>query len=522
MYSRRLLTPVLLGLCCAFVSCTYLPQKVLQGDHQTGQFEDAIIDLPLDHFNPADNRTFSNRFWVNTTFYQPGSPIFFYDAGERGVSNRETVLTSAAHPLIGLAESFNGAAVVWEHRYYGLSSPFPEELGGTQEERQEAYQYLNTEQALEDTVYFASHFKPDSLKPHWDILGPDATPWIWIGGSYPGQRGAMIRRRNPDVFFASWSSSANVQVRRSLPEYYLRISRYLPDECREVIQAFVRQVDRVLKDGQQWEKLQLRWAIARRWPIETYTYFDKMEFAFLAPDILVASHVRNLIAADWQWEGLEGRMGTTCAAISSAQFNCNSTPNSHNAVAMETILDAIEANNRYFASHFNSAQNFPLDAQAWAYQSCTEYFQFQTAAADPEDPYNILSSLFTPEKIWQTDCKRQFPWLSPLPDWETPTPAKYAGWDKNFSRVMFTTGLQDPWHDVSIVPGTGGLIPGSPRGRRITDVVPGCGEVFDGEEVFGLLFQEGRHCADLVPGSAEAGRAVGLFGEALREWLSCF
>jgi hypothetical protein len=514
MYPQCLLT-LLLSLCCVSVTCFYLPQHLLQESHRDGHFEAASIDLPLDHFNSTDSRTFSNRFWVNTTFYKPGSPVFFYDAGERGVSDSETVLSSTAHPLMRLTEAFQGAAIVWEHRYYGLSSPLPERLNSAQEERQEAYHYLNTEQALEDTIYFASHFKPSGREEHWDTLGPKTTPWIWIGGSYPGQRGAMIRRRNPEVFFASWSSSANVQIRESLPEYYLRISRYLPADCRGVVQAFVRHVDRVLVDGSRLENFRLRWAIARRWSAETYAYWERINFALGAPDGLVASHIRGLIAADWQWEGLGGRMGTTCAAIGAADFHSELTT----SAAMDTVLDAIEANDRYFASLSKMRQGFPPDAEAWAYQSCTEYFNFQTSAEN--DPYNILSSVLTAESIWTDYCERQFPWLSPPSESDISAPVRYAGWDKNVSRVMFTMGLEDPWHDISMVPSEG-LVPGSPRQRRMTQVVPACGEVMAGDEVFGLLFESGRHCSDLVPGTEELVKATGLFAEALGAWLPCF
>jgi len=514
MYPKCLLT-LLLSLGCASVTCMYLPQQLLHEDHRDFLFQATVIDVPLDHFNSTDSRTFSNRFWVNTTCYQPGGPVFFYDAGERGVSGSETVLSSTSHPLMRLTQAFHGVAIVWEHRYYGLSLPFSKSLNSRQEERQEAYAYLSTEQALEDTVYFASHFKPNGLEEHWGSLAPGSTPWIWIGGSYPGQRGAMIRRRNPDVFFAAWSSSANVKIKESLPEYYLRVSHYLPKDCREVIQTFVKRIDDILMNGTRLQQYRLRWAIARRWSAETYSYWDRVNFALGAPDTLVASHIRGLIAADWQHKGLEGRMGITCATISAAKIQTDLDTHA----AMDTILDAIEANDRYFASQSKTRRHFPLDAEAWAYQSCTEYFNFHTAAED--DPYNILSSVLTTESMWTDYCERQFPWLSPPPASNLPAPAQYAGWDKNVSRVMFTTGLQDPWHDISMVPSEG-LTPGSPRQRRMTQVVPACDEEMAGDEVFGLLFENGRHCSDLVAGSEEMVAAANLFEEALRSWIPCF
>ena len=58
----------------------------------------------------------------------------------------------------------------------------------------EQWQYLTTEQALEDVVSFANSFPRRSNFTH-RALHPSVTPWIWIGGSYPGVRGALMRVR---------------------------------------------------------------------------------------------------------------------------------------------------------------------------------------------------------------------------------------------------------------------------------------------------------------------------------------
>jgi len=56
------------------------------------------IDVPVDHFDHGDNRTYKNHYWVNDTYYQAGGPVFFYDAGEAGVSN-STVLVVLAETV---------------------------------------------------------------------------------------------------------------------------------------------------------------------------------------------------------------------------------------------------------------------------------------------------------------------------------------------------------------------------------------------------------------------------------------
>jgi hypothetical protein len=34
------------------------------------------IDMPIDHFNKSDHRTYKNRYWVNATYYKEGGPVF--------------------------------------------------------------------------------------------------------------------------------------------------------------------------------------------------------------------------------------------------------------------------------------------------------------------------------------------------------------------------------------------------------------------------------------------------------------
>jgi hypothetical protein len=503
---------------CVLISCHIQFQTLLQEQAPKIHFEAATIEIPIDHFNPADNRTYTNRFWTNDTFYRKGGPIFFYDAGERGVSDGNLVtLSDESHVLMDLTRTFHGLAVVWEHRFYGQSLPFALDIDSTDAEKKAAYRFLDTEQALEDAVFFASHFKKTGLGHANADLSPNITPWIWIGGSYPGHRAAMIRNRNPDIFFASYSSSAAVEVRFSLPEYYLHISHDLPVKCGDIVRQAVRYADGVLKNGSYIAKSRLRWAIAHRWPADKTTRKERLLYTLTAPDFIVASHFTTLVAADWQWRGMgaTGRMAATCASIESADFD----PASQSSEAIETILDAIEANNRHFSGTSGGSGLSRLDEQAWQYQTCTEYFWLRATAL--HDPYNIISSILTTENIWTDMCTRQYPWLKPPLDPKSRAPSLYAGWDKNVSNVMFVTGLRDPWHDVSVAP-SDSLVPGAPRDRIMTSKVPRCNELMTGREAFGLILPDGRHCSDLIAGSRDAEEATGLFVKALEAWLPYF
>ena len=40
------------------------------------------IQIPVDHYNTSDHRTYSNKYWMNSEHYQQRGPIFYFDGGE--------------------------------------------------------------------------------------------------------------------------------------------------------------------------------------------------------------------------------------------------------------------------------------------------------------------------------------------------------------------------------------------------------------------------------------------------------
>jgi pimeloyl-ACP methyl ester carboxylesterase len=83
--------------------------------------------------------------------------------------------------------------VLTHSRYYGESLPFPVNLNTTSEQ----LRHLTTENALKDFVVFANQWQWKNY-----TVNPKQTPWVVVGGSYPGMRAAMLRRRIPLPFAA--------------------------------------------------------------------------------------------------------------------------------------------------------------------------------------------------------------------------------------------------------------------------------------------------------------------------------
>ena len=72
--------------------------------------------IPIDHDDPSSG-TFSNRYWINSEFYQPGGPVFVYDTGEvNAVDSVERMLERPTSFMGELLEEFHGLGILWEHR----------------------------------------------------------------------------------------------------------------------------------------------------------------------------------------------------------------------------------------------------------------------------------------------------------------------------------------------------------------------------------------------------------------------
>ena len=127
------------------------------------------------------------------------------------------------------------------------------------------WQYLTVDQALEDFVVFAKGFTLPSASQiqlkSADALQPQNTPWVVVGASYPGIRAALLRARNPEVVFASWSSSGPVQAQINMASYYEAAQRALPSNCSSDWVAVTKYVDGVLVGCNTTEQIVVKRAL---------------------------------------------------------------------------------------------------------------------------------------------------------------------------------------------------------------------------------------------------------------------
>lgn len=204
------------------------------------------IELPLDHFG-SDAGTFRNRYWVDMEYYKPGGPVFIFDPSQFDASTwHDWIFFHNTSFMRVLAEEFNGVSILWENRYYGGSSP----VNITTATRADDLKYLKIEQSLEDVVSFAKQFSRKDV----DIkLTPDHTPWVWVGGSYAGAKGAWLRNKYPDIIYATWASSATVEftLDGSFSFEVMRKGMITKGfgNCTWDIQAAIRHIDKTIDMG---------------------------------------------------------------------------------------------------------------------------------------------------------------------------------------------------------------------------------------------------------------------------------
>jgi hypothetical protein len=208
------------------------------------------VELPIDNFAQGKNQsasyqgTFFNRYWVSTSGYKTGGPVFVYDVGEANAGgsalNRLQNETSFFKQMV---DEFGGIGIVWEHRFYGNSTPTPIDLNTPAED----FEFLTTEQSLADVDRFAKQFSRKNINA---TLTPDKTPWVFVGGSYPGMRAAFMRDQYPDTIYAAYASSAPVQASVDQSFYFDPVWRGMNAKgfgnCTRDIQAAVRYMDNIM------------------------------------------------------------------------------------------------------------------------------------------------------------------------------------------------------------------------------------------------------------------------------------
>lgn len=154
----------------------------------------------IDHFSaavpPGGGMTYQQRYLVCAQFYRPSSTtgaLFFYNGNEGDV----TLYANHTGLMWENAAAFNALLVFAEHRYYGLSLPYPDFS---------EMRYLTSQQALADYVVLIAAVKARFALPSTYL------PVITFGGSYGGVLAAMLRSKYPGSVDGAIAASAPLRA----------------------------------------------------------------------------------------------------------------------------------------------------------------------------------------------------------------------------------------------------------------------------------------------------------------------
>ncbi|PBK97921.1 hypothetical protein ARMGADRAFT_1076366 [Armillaria gallica] len=457
-----------------------------------------IFNQLIDHTNPSLG-TFQQRYWHTYEFYEPGGPIILMTPGEANAAPYTGYLTNRT--INGLiTQQENGAVIILEHRFYGLSNPYPDLTV-------ESLRLHTLQQAIDDLVYFAKNV--ELPMPNGGELGPDKAPWILTGGSYSGALTSWTIVNQPGVFWAGYSSSGVVEAILDYWRYFEPIRQNMAANCSADVGAVIAHIDQVFSSGNQ-------------------SAIQKIKSSFGMGDMThlddVAGALRNNL---WDWQSLQPTSG------SGAQFfdfcDALEVKNGVSASAKGWGLDhALTAWGSYFRNTYISGLCGSLDAEtclgsydatqdfytdtsidnagrSWMWIVCNEVGYLQDGS--PQGLPAIVTRLVQPSYDLR-QCSYMFPEAFPTPA-KTIDVAKtneaYEGWDVKTNRLFFANGIRDPWREATV-------------SAQTVDVPS------TASQPIGL--GDGFHCSDLSTANgvidptiaAVQSRALGSMHTWLQEW----
>jgi len=451
------------------------------------------FDQILDHNDPSKGN-FSQRYWYDAQYWNgPGSPVFLMNAGENAADAYLGYLHNGT--LSGLyAQHFGGAVILIEHRYWGESIP-ADTLNA------ETLQYLDLPNAIADMTYFA---KTVALGFDNSSGGANAdeSPWVLMGGSYPGALAAWVQRREPGTFWAYHASSAVVETITDFWEYYVPIEEALPGNCSSDVKAVVHYVDGVLGGGSASDVANLKAMfglafldhdddfavqIARplaRWQESQQDVFDFCDYIETTSTGSVSSEPVGLdVALPLYAAWVNATAGASCRQYD----NCDTYANEES---------------------FNTPDVLNADRQ-WEWLLCHNPFSWWQTGPSSSDGTNIIS-IFNTVDHWQRTCPLRFPetngFVSGSVEGFTAEHLDLytGGWDGDSERVLFVNGEFDPWRSATLS----------------SDFRPG-GALNSSDSVPIFVVENGVHCPELVIG--EVAEALPLYDGMINimgGWLS--
>ncbi|KAI0116341.1 peptidase S28 [Nemania sp. FL0031] len=418
------------------------------------------FDQTIDHFPhssryaPHAKGTFKQRYFVETSYYKPGGPVFLFLGGEGSITG-DTHLDNSL--IEQLSKKFNGIGIVIENRYYGTSIPF--NTTTTDE-----LLYLTTEQVIADFDLFARKVKLPGIN---GTANAPSTPWIVYGGSYSGALSAFTIKTYPDTYYGAVSSSGVIHGQVEYPQWYDPIQKFGPQDCVASINDIIDKMDAVVLSNNQPAIRELKSIFGLSALEDIRDFAQTIAFPLGGPFFYPSYSFQEI-----NWNPAYGHQDffDFCTNVT----DINAAPEItavDNAMAKYTGGKWKNLGNyaayikRVFlplctSGDLNSPQCFgtqnpdwwadttPGDERSWLYTTCTEFGAYQ--AAYPYGTKSLLSrvvnSTYTQEWCTWAFPKGKHNAIPPAPDssrWNA-----YGDFALKADRLLFLDGGADVWRDL--------------------------------------------------------------------------
>ncbi|TFK21622.1 hypothetical protein FA15DRAFT_672436 [Coprinopsis marcescibilis] len=400
------------------------------------------FDQLIDHTDP-DLGTFQQRYYLTWEHYRPGGPIVLLNPGEQSIEGLAAIVTNRS--MAGtIAQATNGAVIVLEQRFYGLSNPYPSLTVSN-------LKYHTIEQAVDDLVYFAQNVELAMPGGNTAAIRPNQTAWILIGGSYSGALTAWTMGHRPGTFWAGYSSSGVVQPLLDFWQYWEPARNHMPANCSADVQRVVGYIDDAIAS-------------------ENSTLISQIQTSFGVQGVELFPFLNLLSQPVGEWQMLDiatdeqSGFYQFCDLLETPRGASLERP--AEGVGLERAFENWSSWMREdwlprICQGFDTRLciTFSLlgyrDTQidnsqrSWLWTVCSETGWLQTGA--PEGNPTIVSRFLSVSAL-EGHCMETFPGAFESGTFGSrvdATTAKYKGWNLTVDHLFVVNGRRDPWLGVS-------------------------------------------------------------------------
>jgi len=373
---------------------------------------EAFLEQRLDHFNAFDRRTFRQRYFTNTAFASNASRAAVLEIGGEGEISGAPGGTPENPDILGrIAQKHDAVIYQLEHRFYGVSHPFPQ--GTLYDTSAERLRYLTSRQAIADLLTFMDRVEEQTCAPEERVPGKPCIAWVIVGGSYPGALAGWITEHHPSRFVAGLSSSGVVNARYENPDFDTHTLSAAGSPCGEALRQASQEIIRKVEAGD-------------RDPLDRLHVpegADLTDFYYFLADasLMCFQYGKASDCCDhWLVPAWDSH-----APLDDALIEYLDKASSFSTYDSRTLAEPLVEHNQAFR-------------QWWA-QTCLEMAYFQPAPA--------LNSIRSPaiSMEWHLDmCRRLFGWE--LGDPTDRTNEYYGGAGVVSPDCFFSNFYQDIWH----------------------------------------------------------------------------